>query len=375
MSISPKVTPIYQTSVFTFEDLNALEAYFEIPGQSYLYSRNGNPNTDELAEEVNQLESGQGAVATSSGMSAILTAMLVYCQSGDHVLCAEEIYGGSAALLTQELTRMGVQVSFVPMGEMYSFGNYVQANTKVLLVETISNPMMTVLDLAKVAEECQKHGVKLVVDNTFASPVITKPLELGAEMVIHSVTKYLSGHSDVTAGVVVAKETADAQRAKQIVVAWGLNLSPFDSWLAARGLKTLKLRIRQHSENALALATYLQNHSKVSEVYYPGLPDHPQHALASAQGKGWFGGMLSFRIKDEVETVNRFMRGLSHIPFAPSLAGVVSSISYPLGTSHRALTEEQRAKLGISTGLIRLSVGIEEAEDLIADLEKALDAI
>ncbi|AMM50343.1 cystathionine beta-lyase [Rufibacter sp. DG15C] len=375
MSISPKVTPIYQTSVFTFEDLNALEAYFEQPGQSYLYSRNGNPNTDELAEAVNQLENGQGAVATSSGMSAILTAVLVYCQSGDHVLCAEEIYGGSAALLTQELTRMGVQVSFVPMEEMYSFGNYVQANTKVLLVETISNPMMTVQDLAKVAQECLKYGVKLVVDNTFASPVITKPLELGAEMVIHSVTKYLSGHSDVTAGVVVAKEAADAQRAKQIVVAWGLNLSPFDSWLAARGLKTLKLRIRQHSENALALATYLQKHPKVSEVYYPGLPDHPQHSLASAQGKGWFGGMLSFRIKDEVETVNRFMRGLSHIPFAPSLAGVISSISYPLGTSHRALTEEQRAKLGISVGLIRLSVGIEEAEDLIADLEKALAAI
>jgi cystathionine beta-lyase/cystathionine gamma-synthase len=375
VSISPKVTPIYQTSVFTFEDLNALEAYFEQPGQSYLYSRNGNPNTDELAEEVNQLENGQGAVATSSGMSAILTAVLVYCQSGDHVLCAEEIYGGSAALLTQELTRMGVQVSFVPMEEIYGFGHYVQANTKVLLVETISNPMMTVLDLTKVAAECQKQGVKLIVDNTFASPVITKPLELGADMVIHSVTKYLSGHSDVTAGVVVAKEAEAAQRAKQIVVAWGLNLSPFDSWLAARGLKTLKLRIRQHSENALALATYLQNHPKVSEVYYPGLPDHPQHGLASAQGKGWFGGMLSFRIKDELETVNRFMRGLAHIPFAPSLAGVMSSISYPLGTSHRALTDDQRAKLGISIGLIRLSVGIEEAEDLIADLEKALAAI
>ncbi|MBC3541221.1 trans-sulfuration enzyme family protein [Rufibacter sediminis] len=375
MSISPKVTPIYQTSVFTFEDLTALEAYFEQPGQSYLYSRNGNPNTDELAEEVNQLEKGNGAVATSSGMSAILTAVLVYCQSGDHVLCAEEIYGGSAALLSQELTRMGVQITFVPMAEMYDFNPYVQPNTKLILVETISNPMMTVLDLAQVANACQSNGIKLVVDNTFASPVITRPLELGADLVIHSVTKYLSGHSDVTAGVVIAKEAADAQRAKQIVVAWGLTLSPFESWLAARGLKTLKLRMRQHSENALALATFLRQHPKVSAVFYPGLPDHPQHDLAAAQGKGQFGGMLSFRIADDVETVNRFMRGLTHMPFAPSLAGVVSSVSYPLGTSHRALTPEQREKLGITVGLIRLSVGIEEPEELIADLEKALAAI
>ncbi|WP_062542737.1 trans-sulfuration enzyme family protein [Rufibacter tibetensis] len=375
MFISPKVTPIYQTSVFTFEDLNALEAYFEQPGQSYMYSRNGNPNTDELAEDVNQLERGQGAVATSSGMSAILTALLVYCQAGDHVLSAEEVYGGSAALLSQELTRMGVQITFVPMAEMYSFEAQIQPNTKVMLVETISNPKMTVLDIAKVAQVCQAKDVKLVVDNTFASPVITRPLELGADMVIHSVTKYLSGHSDVTAGVVIAKEATDAQRAKQIVVAWGLTLSPFESWLAARGLKTLKLRMRQHSENALVLATYLQQHPKVGEVFYPGLPDHPQHEMAATQGNGQFGGMLSFRITDDVETVNRFLRGLTHMPFAPSLAGVVSSISYPKGTSHRALTPEQRENLGITIGLIRLSVGIEEPEELIADLEKALAAI
>ncbi|WP_205504484.1 trans-sulfuration enzyme family protein [Rufibacter psychrotolerans] len=375
MSISPKITPIYQTSVFTFEDLNALEAYFEQPGQSYMYSRNGNPNTDELAEEVNQLEGGQGAVATSSGMSAILTALLVYCQAGDHVLSAEEVYGGSAALLSQELTRMGVQITFVPMAEMYRFESYVQPNTRLILVETISNPMMTVLDLAQVAQVCRAQNIKLVVDNTFASPVITKPLELGVDVVIHSVTKYLSGHSDVTAGVVICKEAADAQRAKQIVVAWGLTLSPFESWLAARGLKTLKLRIRQHSENALALAQYLQQHPKVSAVFYPGLPDHPQHEMAATQSNGKFGGMLSFRISDDVEAVNRFMRGLTHIPFAPSLAGVTTSVSYPLGTSHRALTPEQREKLGITVGLIRLSVGIEEPEELIADLEKALAAI
>lgn len=375
VSISPKVTPIYQTSVFTFEDLNALETYFAEPGKHYMYSRNGNPNPDELAEEINQLEKGNGAVVTSSGMSAILAAVLVYCQAGDHLLCAEEIYGGSAALLSQELTRLGVQVTFVPMPNLYELGGYVQPTTKMLLIETISNPMMTVLDIAQVAQACQSQGIKLVVDNTFASPVITRPLELGADLVMHSVTKYLSGHSDVTAGVVVAKEAAEAARAKQITVAWGLNLSPFDSWLASRGLKTLKLRMRQHSANALAIAEYLQQHPHVKEVFYPGLKDHAQHQIAQTQGNGLFGGMLSFRIEDDVETVNRFMRGLEQIPFAPSLAGVVSSISYPMGTSHRALTPEQRQKLGITVGLIRLSVGIEDVEELITDLDKGLAAI
>ncbi|AKQ46477.1 cystathionine beta-lyase [Rufibacter radiotolerans] len=375
MSISPKTTPIYQTSVFTFEDLNALEAYFSEPGPQYMYTRYGNPNTDELAQEINLLEQGQGAVVTSSGMSAILTAVLVYAKAGDHVLCAEEIYGGSSSLLSSELTRMGVEVTYVPTADIYSLEGYVQDNTKLLLVETISNPMMTVMDLAQVAQACQAKGLKLIVDNTFASPILTNPLTLGADIVIHSVTKYLSGHSDVTAGVVVAKEAADAQRAAQIMRTWGLNLSPFEGWLAARGLKTLKLRMREHSANALVLAQWLQQHPKVQAVFYPGLPDHPQHALAKEQGKGMFGGMLSFRIADDTESVNRFMRALTHIPFAPSLAGVTTSISYPVGTSHRGLTPAQRESQGITVGLIRLSVGIEEVEELRADLARGLAAI
>jgi cystathionine beta-lyase/cystathionine gamma-synthase len=375
VSISPKTTPIYQTSVFTFEDLNALEAYFSEPGPQYMYTRYGNPNTDELAQEINQLEQGQGAVVTSSGMSAILTAVLVYAKAGDHVLCAEEIYGGSSSLLSSELTRMGVEVTYVPTTDIYSLEGYVQDNTKLLLVETISNPMMTVMDLAAVAKACQAKGLKLIVDNTFASPILTNPLVLGADITIHSVTKYLSGHSDVTAGVVVAKAAEDAQRAAQIMRTWGLNLSPFEGWLAARGLKTLKLRMREHSSNALVLAQWLQQHSKVKAVFYPGLADHPQHALAKEQGKGMYGGMLSFRISDDAESVNRFMRSLTHIPFAPSLAGVTTSISYPVGTSHRGLTPAQRESQGITVGLIRLSVGIEEVEELRADLERGLAAV
>lgn len=374
--IHPKTTPIYQTSVFTFDDLNDLELYFEQPDQKYMYSRYGNPNADELAEEVNKLEGGVGAVTTSSGMSAILTAVLTYCKSGDHVLCAEEIYGGSAALLSQELTRMGIAVSYVPSAQLYTLSDFVQPHTKMLLAETMSNPLLQVVDLQRLAAETKRTGIKLVIDNTFATPVITKPLQLGADMVIHSVTKYLSGHSDVTAGVVVAATKEDSDRSKQIMRTYGLNLSPFESWLAARGLKTLQLRMRQHCYNALAVAEFLSQHPHVKQVWYPGLAQHPQHILAKEQGQGMFGGMLSFKLKDDkLETVNAFMRALRHIPFAPSLAGVSSSISHPLRTSHRSLGPEQQQKLGITLGVIRLSVGIEETEELLADLAQALEKV
>lgn len=374
-NIHPKTTPIYQTSVFAFEDLNALELYFEQPSQSYMYTRYGNPNTDELAQEVNKLEQGVGAVVTSSGMSAILAAVLAVCKAGDHVLCAEEIYGGSSTLLSQELTRIGIDVSFVPPADMYTLGAYVQPTTRLLLAETMSNPLLQVLDIAKVAQETQRQGIKLVIDNTFATPILTKPLHLGADLVIHSVTKYLSGHSDVTAGVVVCKAAEDLQRVQRVMMVYGLNLSPFEGWLAARGLKTLRLRMKQHSSNALAVARYLQQHPAVEQVWYPGLEEHPQHMLAKAQGQGLFGGMLSFRIKDNAEAVNRFMQALPSIPFAPSLAGVNTSISYPLGTSHRALTPEQQQKMGITAGVIRFSTGIEEPEEIIAELETALAAV
>ncbi|NDK57029.1 trans-sulfuration enzyme family protein [Pontibacter fetidus] len=373
--IKPKATPIFQTSVFTFDDLNELELYFEQPGQRYMYSRYANPNSDELANEVNQLEGGVGAIVTSSGMSAILAAILAVCKAGDHVLCAEEIYGGSSSLLTQELSRIGISVTYVPSAETYSFDALVQPTTKLFLAETMSNPLLLVFDIKRLAEETKKHNIKLVIDNTFATPILTKPLSLGADIVIHSVTKYLSGHSDVTAGVVICKSEEDLQRVQKVMLTYGLNLSPFESWLAARGLKTLRLRMKQHCSNAQTIAEFLQQHPKVEQVWYPGLEAHAQHALAEDQGCGMFGGMLSFRIKDNAEAVNRFMQGLEEIPFAPSLAGVSTSISYPLGTSHRALTAEQQQKIGITIGVIRLSVGIEEPEELLTDLERGLSKI
>ena len=373
--ISPKSTPIYQTSVFTFDDLNELELYFEQPGQRYMYSRYANPNSDELANEVHKLEGGAGAIVTSSGMSAILTAILAICKAGDHVLCAEEIYGGSSALLTQELSRIGIEVTYVPSEAIYSFDELVQPNTRLFLAETMSNPLLRVFDIKRLAEQTKKHNIKLVIDNTFATPIVTKPLSLGADIVIHSVTKYLSGHSDVTAGVVICQAEEDLQRVQKVMLTYGLNLSPFESWLAARGLKTLRLRMKQHCINAQTIAEFLQGHPKVEQVWYPGLLDHPQHQLAKEQGSGVYGGMLSFRIQDDKEAVNRFMQGLKHIPFAPSLAGVSTSISYPLGTSHRSLTPAQQQKIGITAGVIRLSVGIEEDEELLADLVSGLAKI
>ncbi|KAA9332193.1 aminotransferase class I/II-fold pyridoxal phosphate-dependent enzyme [Hymenobacter busanensis] len=373
-TINPKITPIYQTSVFKFEDLDELNQYFDEPGSRYLYSRNGNPNSDELAAAISQLEGGAGAVATSSGMSAIFASILAYCQSGDHVLCAADIYGGSAALLNTELSRMGITVTYVPFEQLYDLQPFQQPTTRLLLAETISNPLLRVADLRRLASHCHDLGLKLVVDNTFATPLLTQPLALGADISLHSVTKYLAGHSDVTAGAAVAADPEVAARLKQIGVFYGLTLSPMESWLAVRGLKTLRLRVREHCHNAQAVADMLTQHPAVRAVYYPGLPTHAQHALAAEQGNGLFGGMLSILLADDQEVVSQFMRRSQRFPFAPSLAGVDSSLSYPLGTSHRALTPEQQRDLGITVGLVRLSVGIEPAEELVDDLRQALDA-
>ncbi|GEO06838.1 cystathionine beta-lyase [Adhaeribacter aerolatus] len=373
--IKPKVTPIYQTSVFTFDDLTELEAYFEQPSQRYMYARYSNPNANELAEEVNKLEQGDGAVVTSSGMSAIFAAILLFCQAGDHVLCAEEIYGGSSVLLNQELNRMGITVTYVPVESLYNLSSFTKPNTKLLLAETMSNPLLRVLDIAQVAAACHQENIKLVIDNTFASPIITQPLALGADAVIHSVTKYLAGHSDVTAGIVVTKGEEQVKRIRQIMMHYGLNLSPFESWLAVRGLKTLRLRIKQHSSNALTIAQYLSAHPKVNRVYYPGLAAHPDYELAKIQGQDLFGGMLSFAIADDEAVVNKFMQSLPSIPFAPSLAGVSTSISHPVRTSHRSLNSVKRDALGITMGVIRLSVGVEEPEEILAELKEALKVI
>ena len=375
--IHPKVTPIYQTSVFKFSSLAELEEYYTAPdhGGRYGYSRAEHPNSDELVAEVARLEGAEGGgVATGAGLAGLLAAVLAVCQAGDHVLCPAELYGGSVVLLSNELARLGIETSYVPLAELYDVARHRRPTTKLVLAEVLSNPLLTVLDGPRLAAACQAQGIKLLIDSSFTSPILTRPLSWGADMVWHSATKYLAGHSDVTAGVVVARDPALGKRLRQIATNLGLMLAPFDSFLALRGLRTLALRMRQHSTNALAVAQLLADSPAVAQVFYPGLPTHPGHDLATAQLLGGlYGGMLSVRLADDTaEAVDSFVQRSKLFPLAPSLAGVQSSCSYPAATSHRGLTPAQRAALGITPGVLRLSVGIEEPQELLADLQQAL---
>jgi cystathionine beta-lyase/cystathionine gamma-synthase len=368
-SIHPKITPIYQTSVFKFSSLAELETYYTAPdhGGMYGYSRSEHPNSDELVTEVARLEGASGGgVATGAG--------LAHGQHGGHVLCPAELYGGSVVLLSNELSRLGITTSYVPLAQLYDVASHRLPNTKLVLAEVLSNPLLTVLDGPRLAQACQAEGILLLIDSSFTSPMLTQPLSWGADMVWHSATKYLAGHSDVTAGVVVARDPAIAKNLRRLATNLGLMLAPLDSWLAVRGLKTLRLRMRQHSENAMTLARFLTDSPAVAQVFYPGLESHPGHDLAAHQLLGGlYGGMLSIRLADDsAAAVDAFIQKTKLFPLAPSLAGVSSSCSYPAATSHRGLTETQRAQLGITPGVLRLSVGIEEVADLLVDLEHAL---
>ncbi|MGI4832919.1 MAG: trans-sulfuration enzyme family protein [Janthinobacterium lividum] len=375
--IHPKVTPIYQTSVFKFSSLAELETYYTTPdhGGMYGYSRSEHPNSDELVAEVAKLEGATGGgVATGAGLAGLLAAVLATCQAGDHVLCPAELYGGSVVLLSQELARLGIDTTYVPLAELYDVAKHRRPTTRLVLAEVLSNPLLVVLDGPRLAQACRQQGILLLIDSSFTSPILTRPLDWGADMVWHSATKYLAGHSDVTAGVVVARDPALGRRLRQVATNLGLMLAPLDSWLAVRGLRTLRLRMRQHSENALAVAQFLAASPAVAQVFYPGLPSHPGHALAAAQLlNGLYGGMLSVRLaNDSAAAVDAFIQKTKLFPLAPSLAGVQSSCSYPAATSHRGLTPAQRQGLGITPGVLRLSVGIEEPAELLADLQQAL---
>ncbi len=376
MPIHPKSPPIYQTSVFTFGSLAELDEYYAAPGQDgrYAYARAEHPNSDAFVAAVARLEDAAGGVPTGAGLSGLLAAVLATCAAGDHVICPEEIYGGSVALLSGELSRLGIRTNYVPLADLYDLGCWAEPATKLVLAETLSNPLLTVLDGPRLAAACQAQGVRLLIDNTFASPILSQPLTWGADMVWHSATKYLSGHSDVTAGVVVARDEALVKRLRQVGTNLGLTLAPMEAWLTSRSLHTLRLRVCQHSENAQAVAEFLAAHPAVSTVFYPGLPTHEGHALAAAQIRGGlFGGMLSFRLKDDsTEAADRFFQRTKRFPLAPSLAGVLSSSSYPLATSHRAVPDERRRRLGITPGLVRMSVGVEEVKELLADLGASL---
>jgi cystathionine beta-lyase/cystathionine gamma-synthase len=371
----PKVMPIYQTSVFTFADLDDCEYYYRnAPEGRYLYTRNDNPNYTSVARIMASLEAGEDAVVTASGMAAIMAAIVSQIKTGDHILASTHLYGGTYMFLTQELKRFGVETTFVDFAKRDETIAAFRPNTRLLVAETIANPLLQVLDVAAIAQLAHERGAKLIVDNTFATPCVIKPLQHGADIVIHSTTKYIGGHSDVTGGVVIGSK-ADMNLARRVMVNYGACASPFDSWLVQRGVATLDVRMDRIFKNALTIAQRLKEVKCVKRVVYPGLPDHPDHELAKRLMQGKYGGIVSFEIAGNRDQVNHWIRSLNWIVFAPSLAGVATTLSHPETTSHRGLTKQEREELSITTGLIRLSVGIEAVDDIWEDLNRAFSIL
>ncbi|MFE8697179.1 trans-sulfuration enzyme family protein [Cytobacillus sp. FJAT-53684] len=357
--IKSKITPIYQTSAFTFDHLDELEGFFQGEG-NYLYSRTGNPNTDELGQAVAAIEGAPAGVATSSGLSAILAGVLAVVRSGDHIVAADDLYGGSFHLLKEELNQLGIKTTFVSFSNLDEVEQAIQPNTKLLYTESITNPLLRVENLEAVVNLAKKHDLKTLVDNTFATPFHCNPYLQGIDLVIHSATKYIGGHSDVTAGVVVGGEDLVGQ-ARAKIVNLGANVSPFEAWLTSRGLKTLALRMKCQSFNARKLAEKLSSNPNIAKVYYP-----------FNETEEGFGAMVTIEVSKNID-INQFFKSLSWVKIVPTLAGVETTVSHPLTTSHRALPVEASAALGITKEVVRISVGIEHHEDIIQAFEKAIE--
>ncbi len=339
----------------------------------YEYSRSGNPTREALEQCLAALEGGSHGFAFGSGSAATLT-LLGTLESGDHVLCGDDVYGGTFRLLDKVLKPLGIASSFVDMRDLDRVAQALLSNTRLVWIETPTNPLLKVFDIARLAELAKAHGLPLVVDNTFASPAVQRPLELGADVVMHSTTKYINGHSDVVGGALVTSDAALGERLRFLQNAMGAVPSPIDCYLVLRGLKTLPLRMRRHGETALLLAERLEQAEAVQRVRYPGLPSHPEHALARAQMLNG-GGMISVELRGGVAAARKFLSTLKLFVLAESLGGVESLAEHPASMTHAAIPEATRHHLGIADGLVRLSVGLEDAEDLWNDIEQALEAL
>ncbi len=353
--------PIYQTSTYKNPGLNS--------SIQFSYSRCDNPTRYELECTVALLEEGAAAFAFASGLAAV-TAVFSLLKCGDHVVVSDDIYGGSYRQIEELWKNFGVEFTYVDVGEIDAIKAAVQPNTKMIYLESPTNPMMKVADIAAISEISKACGTMLVVDNTFLTPYFQKPIPLGADIVIHSGTKFLAGHHDTTAGFVVVNSEELEKRVGLMLRTEGAGLAPFDSWLLLRGIKTLALRMKKHEENAIKVAAYLKQHPAVEKVYFVGLEDHPSYDVTKKQTTG-FGGMISFTIKD-VNKVEQVLCGGDMIMFAESLGGTATLITYPQTQTHASIPAEIRNRIGITDRLIRLSVGIEDAEDIIADLAKML---
>ena len=356
------ITPIFQTSTYVQEELGK--------HKGYEYARTQNPTRAALEANIAAIEGGKAAYAFASGMAAI-HALTTLLRAGDHVVVTDNTYGGTFRLFDKVLTRYKLEFSYVDTSQPELVERAIRPNTKMLFVETPTNPVLRLTDIAKTAEIAHAHNARLVVDNTFASPVLQRPIAFGADLVTHSTTKYLNGHSDSIGGVVIATRDEDVEWLKFIQNAAGAILSPFDSWLVLRGTKTLAVRMAQHNANGMALAEFLSTHPKVSRVIYPGLPSHPQHELAKRQMRG-FGGMVSFDV-GTFEAARRVCNRVRLMALAESLGGVETLISHPATMTHASVPAERRKAIGLTDSLVRISAGIEDVADLIDDLRQALE--
>lgn len=360
------VIPIHVSTTFARKKVG-------VPTAGYEYSRSGNPTRYALEKNLAQLENGKHGFAFSSGLAAI-TNVLLLLQKGDHIISIDDVYGGTRRLFRQVFEQFGLEFSFADFVTGADVKNHIRKNTKMIWIETPTNPLLKIVDIESVCTLAKGKKIKTVVDNTFASPFFQKPLDLGADIVLHSMTKYIGGHSDAVAGCVVVSDDKIAQRLKFLQNAVGAILSPYDSFQILKGIKTLSLRMKQHEENAQKVVEFLRINKKVKKIYYPGLTTHPGHEIAKRQMSG-FAGMVSFELIGDLKKSVKFLESLKIIAIAESLGVVESLIEHPASMTHASIPKEDREKIGLSDTLIRLSVGIEDAEDIIADIDQALNII
>jgi methionine-gamma-lyase len=364
-------TPIYQSTTFVSADADEMAAVYGEEKFGYMYTRYGNPTLHALEQKLAALEGGEAALATSTGMAAISTAILGFIKAGDHVVAARSLYGAAYNFLNKKLPRMDACATFVQSTRVEDFEKAIRPNTRLIYFETPSNPVLEILNIAELARLGQLHGIPTMIDNTFASPALQQPIPLGVTVVVHSATKYLCGHGDAMGGAIIGPKDYVSELVHEVIRDFGGVLSPFNAWLILRGIRTLHLRMPAHCTNAQRIAEFLDQHPKVAHVNYPGLGNNPGHAIARKQMKA-FGAMLSFEVKGGYEGGKRVMDGVKIFARAASLGDTRSLIVHSASTSHRAVPREQRLAIGITDGLVRLSVGVEAAEDLIEDLNQAL---
>jgi methionine-gamma-lyase len=366
-------TPIYQSTTFVAADSDEMAAVYGEEKFGYMYTRYGNPTIRALEQKVAALERGEAALAFASGMAAISSAILGYVKAGDHVVAARSLYGAAYNFLNTKLPRLGAATTFVPSSRPEDFERALRPNTRLIYFETPSNPTLDIIDIAALAAMAKARGIPTVIDNTFASPALQRPLALGVTVSVHSATKYLCGHGDAMGGMVIGPRDYISFLIHEVIRDFGGVISPFNAWLILRGIRTLPLRMAAHCANAQRIAEFLSRHPRVERVNYPGLPKHPGHETAKRQMSA-FGAMISFELKGGYDSGKKVMDRVTLFARAASLGDTRSLIVHSASTSHRAVPRDQRLAIGITDGLVRLSVGVEAAEDLIADLDQALSS-